>query len=164
MDKVGGILLEFVMMLAVVFIMVCMVASYIGESQEVNLALAAARSGATQGANLDSMAIYPDQSFSNYSTKNQRLLFPSHVQIIKIEYKKQDFSSVYQKTKIQIRVYARDPSLENSDDKNCMGERINYYVRKGIAETFKTEYMTNIAFNPAFSSKYYYTTADVNWS
>ncbi|MDP3066635.1 MAG: hypothetical protein Q8N08_07850 [Methanobacteriaceae archaeon] len=45
-----------------------------------------------------------------------------------------------------------------------MGERINYYVRKGISETFQTEYLSNLAFNPVFSSKYYYTTADVAWS
>ncbi|MEG3224270.1 MAG: hypothetical protein BME94_01780 [Methanobacteriales archaeon Met13] len=164
MDSRGWISLEYVMMVAVIFIVVFMVASFIGESQEVSLAMAAARSGATLGVNLNSMAIYPDQAFSKYYTKNQRLLLPSRVKIVKIEYKKQGFSSVYQKTKIQIRVHARDPSLKNRDDRNCMGDRINYYVRKDISETFQTEYLSNLAFNPAFSSKYYYTTADVAWS
>jgi hypothetical protein len=36
-------------------------------------------------------------------------------------------------------------------------------VRKSISGTFKTDYMSNNAFNPAFSHRYYYTTADVKW-
>ncbi|MDP3066634.1 MAG: hypothetical protein Q8N08_07845 [Methanobacteriaceae archaeon] len=69
MESKGQILLEYVMMVAVVFIVVFMVASFIDESQEVGLAMAAARIGATLGANLDSMAIYPDQSFSTTPPK-----------------------------------------------------------------------------------------------
>jgi uncharacterized protein (UPF0333 family) len=163
MDTKGQISIEFIMIVAVIPLMVLLTASFTSDASELTLAMAAARNGATQGANLDSLALYPDQAFSNYTTKNQRLLLPSKVHILKVEYKNQGYSSVYQKTKIQIRVYAADPTLKNQDDRNCMGERINYYVRKSISGTFQTDYMSNNAFNPVFSHRYYYTTADVRW-
>jgi hypothetical protein len=152
------------MMVAVIPLMVLLLGSLASESSEMTLAMASARNGATQGANMDSMAFYPDQAFNNYTIKNQRLLSPSKVRILKIEYKNQGYNPVYQRTKIQIRVYASDPTLKNHDDQNCMGERINYYVRKSISGTFNTDYLTNNAYNPVFSHRYYYTTADVRWS
>ncbi|MEN6329374.1 MAG: hypothetical protein ABFC91_03695 [Methanobacteriaceae archaeon] len=164
MDKRGQISMEFIMMVAIIPLMVLLLGSLTSESSELTLALAAARNGATQGANLDSIAMYPDQAFSNYAIKNQRLLYPSKVRVLKVEYTNQGYNPVYQKTKIQIRVYASDPTLKNRDDRNCMGERINYYVRKSISGTFKTDYMSNNAYNPVFSYRYYYTTADVKWS
>lgn len=163
MDYRGQISIEFVMIVATIPLMVLLLGVFTSESSELTLAMAAARNGATQGANLDSLAFYPDQAFSNYTHKNQRLLLPSHVQILKVEYKNQGYNPVYQKTKIQIKVHASDPTLKNPDDKNCMGERINYYVRKSISGTFQTDYMSNNAFNPVFSHRYYYTTADVKW-
>ncbi len=164
MDRRGQISIEFMMMVAVIPVMVLLLGSLTSESSELTLAMAAARNGATQGANLNSMAFYPDQAFSNYINKNQRLLSPSKVRIIKVEYKNQGYNPVYKKTKIQIRVYASDPTLKNHDDQNCMGERINFYVRKSISGAFKTDYLTNNAYNPVFSHRYYYTTADVRWS
>ncbi|NYT18658.1 MAG: hypothetical protein GKB98_03485 [Methanobacteriales archaeon] len=164
MDRRGQISIEFMMMVAVIPLVVLLLGSLTTESSELTLAMAAARNGATQGANLNSMAFYPDQAFSNYTNKNQRLLLPSKVRIIKVEYKNQGYNSVYQRTKIQIRVYASDPTLKNHDDQNCMGERINYYVRKSISGSFQTDYLTNNAYNPVFSHRYYYTTADVRWS
>jgi uncharacterized protein (UPF0333 family) len=163
MDYRGQISIEFIMIVATIPLMVLLLGVFTSESSELTLALAAARNGATQGANLDSLAFYPDQAFSNYTHKNQRLLLPSRVKILKVEYKNQGYSPVYQKTKIQIKVHASDPTLINPDDKNCMGERINYYVRKSISGTFQTDYMSNNAFNPVFSHRYYYTTADVKW-
>ena len=164
MDRRGQISIEFMMIVAVIPLVVLLLGSLTTESSELTLAMAAARNGATQGANLNSMAFYPDQAFSNYTNKNQRLLLPSKVRIIKVEYKNQGYNPVYQRTKIQIRVYASDPSLTNHDDQNCMGERINYYVRKSISGSFNTDYLTNNAYNPVFSYRYYYTTADVRWS
>jgi uncharacterized protein (UPF0333 family) len=163
MDYRGQISIEFMMIVAVIPLMVLLIGVLSTDSSELSMAIAASRNGATQGANLDSLAFYPDQAFSNYTHKNRRLLLPSRVQILKVEYKNQGYSPVYQKTKIQIKVYASDPSLKNMDDKNCMGERINYCVRKSISGTFQTDYMSNNAFNPVFSHHYYYTTADVKW-
>lgn len=164
MDRRGQISIEFMMIVAVIPLVVLLLGSLTSESSELTLAMAAARNGATQGANLNSMAFYPDQAFSNYTNKNQRLLLPSKVRIIKVEYKNQGYNSVYQRTKIQIRVYASDPTLKNHEDQNCMGERINFYVRKSISGSFRTDYLTNNAYNPVFSHRYYYTTADVRWS
>lgn len=163
MDYQGQISIEFMMIMATIPMMLLLMATFTCESSELTLAMAAARNGATQGASLDSLAVYPDQAFSNYSQKNQRLLLPSRVQILGIEYQNQGYNPVYQKTKIQIRAYASDPTLKTRDDKNCMGERINYYIRKSIAGTFQTDHMSNSVFNPAFSHRYYYTTADVKW-
>jgi hypothetical protein len=44
-----------------------------------------------------------------------------------------------------------------------MGDRINFNARKSIAQSFKTEKLTNALYNPVFSPKYVFTTADVKW-
>jgi hypothetical protein len=51
----------------------------------------------------------------------------------------------------------------NTDDRECIGDRINYYVRRSICKSFKTENLTNIYYNPAFSDNYFITTYDVGW-
>lgn len=44
-----------------------------------------------------------------------------------------------------------------------LGDRINFYARKSVAESFSTSNQTNKLYNPVFSSRYVFTTADVKW-
>ena len=140
----------------------CCVVQYIMDDSELNHAMAAARSGATQGIIADSLAIYSDEAFKNYQYEHQRLISPSGVKIVKIEYIDQGFDKLYNRTKIQLNIYATTSRM-NSSDLNCLGDRINYHARRGISETFNTQDLTNSFFNPAFSNRYIFTTADVKW-
>lgn len=162
MDLNAQISAEFIMIAGFILIITCAVVYFIGEESELIHAMAAARSGATEGAIADSQAVYSDEAFSDYNKEHPRLLIPTNVKIVKIDYINQGFNPLYNRTKIQLRIYASGPSMSNSD-KNCLGDRINFQARKSICETFNTQDLTNSFFNPAFSAKYVFTTGDVQW-
>ena len=69
----------------------------------------------------------------------------------------------FNKTRIQLKIYASSPNVKTKEEKESAGDRINYNVRKNIANSFKTENISNKLFNPAFSNKYSFTTANVVW-
>ncbi|NYB52578.1 MAG: hypothetical protein HVN35_08485 [Methanobacteriaceae archaeon] len=162
-DFKGQLPIEFLMILGFSIMILFPLAINIKDSSELNQAMSSARAGALEGSLSDGFAIYPDKTFDDYAFEHQRLLNPSSVKIINIDYINQGFNPTYQKTKIQLRIHASSSSVKDKTDRNCLGDRINYYVRKKICETFRTENLTNSVFNPAFSSKYVFTTADVYW-
>ncbi len=163
MKSKGQVSLELVLIMGFVILLILGIASFLGKNTELNQAMAVARSGAIQGANVDSFAIYPEETFKNYTVEHQRLLSLSNVKIIKIDYIDQGFNDKYNKTKIQLRIYASAPSVTDISDRNALGDRVNFYVRKSICESFGTSNQTNDMFNPAFSNRYMFTTTDITW-
>ena len=158
----GQISAEFVIITGFIFVLTCMIAFFIGGSNELIFAMAAAKNGADKGAIINSLAVYPEESFANYIENQTILLSPYSVKIVKIDYQIQGFSSLYNRRKIQLRIYA-ETTISNLKARNCIGDRINYYARKSISETFNTQNLSNSLFNPAFSDRYYFTTCDVQW-
>jgi hypothetical protein len=155
--------IEFILLVGFFIILIIPLAMHIIDSSELNQAMASARTGALEGAISDGLAVYPDDAYKDYSTEHMRLLSPSTVKITKIDYVNQGFNPTYQKTKIQLRIHVSSPNIVEKTDKNCLGDRINFYVRKKICQSFDTQNLTNSVFNPAFSNKYVFTTADVYW-
>ncbi len=163
MDIKGQMSLEFIIMVGLILVIVLSVASAFGDDIELTQAMGAARSGAINGANMNSFAFYPETAFNNYTSQNPSLINPSNVKIIEINYKNYGYNATYNKTRIQIRITASTPSVKNSDDRNSIGDRINFYVRKSICESFGTSNLTNKLYNPVLSNRYIFTTADVKW-
>lgn len=162
MDLKGQMSAEFLMMAGFMLIVSCSVVMFIGQDSELIHAMAAARTGASEGLIADSVAIYPDQAFKNYTYDHSRLLTTSRVKIVKISYEDEGFKSSYNRTHIRLRIHATGSDM-NSSDLNCLGDRINYYARRSISRVFNTENLTNSVFNPAFTDRYVFTTADVKW-
>lgn len=162
MDFRGQMSAEFIMIAGFMLLVSCSVAIFIGAESELTHAMAAARTGASEGLIADSLSIYPDETFSSYTQEHTRLLSTSHVKIVNISYEKKEFNSLYNRTHIQLHIYATGSSM-NSSDLNCLGDRINYYARRSICHVFNTENLTNSVYNPAFTDKYVVTTADVKW-
>jgi hypothetical protein len=163
MDNHGQFAIEYLLVLGVSTFIILSIIPQVLDSNELNICMANARSGALTGAEMDSFAMYPDDSFNNYLKTHPRLQYQSKVVIIKLNYKKMGFNTVHNKTKIQIRIIASAPTVRNDNDRNCIGDRINYCARRSICEAFKTENLTNSVYNPAFSNNYMVTTADVQW-
>ena len=163
MDSKGQLPIEFLLVLGLSVMVLIPLIIGLSDEDELNQAMSAARTGALQGAISDGLAIYPQETFRDYTSEHQRLLHPSGVKIVEINYLNQGFHQGYQKTKIQLRIHASAPSVTDKTDRNCLGDRINFNARKKITESFKTENLTNALYNPAFSSKYVFTTADVAW-
>lgn len=163
MEIKGQVSIEFILIIGFILILILGIGLLIGNDNELNQAMTAARSGATEGANTDSFAVYPEEPFKNYTAEHKRLLNPSSLKIIKIDYTNQGFNDKYNKTKIQLRISASAPSVTDTSDRNALGDRVNFYARKSICESFGTSDQTNEIFNPAFSNRYIFTTTDVTW-
>ncbi|MBI5459816.1 hypothetical protein [Methanobacterium sp.] len=163
MDNKGQLPIEFLLVVGLSVMVLIPLINGLSDESELNQAMSAARTGALQGAISDGLAIYPQETFRDYTSEHQRLLHPSGVKIVEINYLNQGFHQGYQKTKIQLKIHASAPSVTDKTDRNCLGDRINFNARKKITESFKTENLTNALYNPAFSGKYVFTTADVTW-
>lgn len=162
MDNYGQISAEFLMVVGLMVVVSCSVISAMGPDIELNHAMAAARSGASEGALADSLGVYSDDAFNDYFVEDSRLLSPSSVKIIKIDYINLGFNPTYNRIHIQLQIYATGSHMSSSDQYD-LGERINYDARKSICDVFGTDNITSYYYNPAFTDRYAFTTLAVNW-
>ena len=134
------------------------------DTNELNVAMTSARNGAFEGVSSNGLAIYPKESYDNYSKdpKKQSLMRMKNIKIVKITQSIKGKDN-FNRTRIQLKIYASSPDIKTKEEKESAGDRINYNLRKSIANSFKTENITNKLFNPAFSNKYSFTTANVIW-
>jgi hypothetical protein len=163
MDFYGQYALEYILILGFSVLVALSTLSMVYDINELNTIMASARSGVLLGSEMDSMAIYPREKYDNYVEKYPRLKTGSKITFIRIVYEKDGYDPVYQKKKIKLKIFASVNSISKYDDRKCVGDRINYYVRRSICNSYKTENLTNIFYNPAFSDNYFITTYDVEW-
>ena len=137
--------------------------AFIASQNELTMAMTAAKSGATEGLSNTISAIYPEDSYRDYSNSQYHILLPSSVSIINISYKEMGHDSLYEREKIQFMVYAHSSKDLPKKELDSIGDRINYNLRKSIALSFETADSTNKLYNPVFSPHYVFTTANVKW-
>ncbi len=163
-DKKGQVTVEILLLIGFILLMSVSLAIIMSNSNELNTAMLSAREGACEGISNNGLTILPENSFKNYSSNSNKkfMLSPKNIKIIKIErtFKGKD---AFNKTRIQLKVYASCPNLKTKEEKESLGESINYNIRKSITKSFKTENITNKLYNPAFSNSYSFTTAQVEW-
>lgn len=162
-ENKGQLSMEFILLFAFLMIVLTSSLIFIIDENELNIAMASARSGANEGIITTASAIYPTQTFNEYDLKENNLFYPRSVKIISINYTNLGVNPSYEKEWIQFKVLASCPSNNNKDDLDSVGDRINYNLRKAIAVSFNTTHLTNDLYNPVFSNKYVYTTAKVEW-
>ena len=163
-DKKGQITVELLLLISFALITAILLANAIIDANELNVAMASARDGAFEGISSNGLAIYPKESYDNYSkdTKKQPLLREKSIKIIKINQTIKGKDN-FNRTRIQLKIYASSPDVRTKEQKEAVGDRINYNVRKSITQSFRSENITNKLFNPAISNKYSFTTANVVW-
>lgn len=163
-DEKGQITVELLLLISFALITAILLANVIMDSNELNIAMASARNGAFDGISSSGLAIFPKESYDNYSKdpKKQSLMKTKNIKIVKISQSIKG-KDAFNRTRIQLKVYAFSPTIKTKEEKESVGDRINYNVRKSITNSFKTENITNKLFNPAFSNKYSFTTANVVW-
>lgn len=162
-DNKGQMSAEFLILFGSLIIILIISLVFIAGQHELNIAMAAARNGAIQGASSSSAAIYPTDAYLDYSESKTDLLYPYSVEIVNVSYMEEGWDNDYSKKKIQFKVYAKTQDRFNEDELVSIGDRINYCLRKSIAVSFNTQEATNELYNPVFSSHYVYTTANVKW-
>ena len=136
---------------------------FIANQNELNTALAAARSGAIEGIALTSSGIYPIDTYREYSNSDMNILNPYCVELVNVSYLEMGMDNNYNKKRIQFKVYAKSSKDFNSDELVSIGDRINYNLRKSVAISFNSTDATNKLYNPVFSQHYVFTTANVKW-
>ena len=164
LDDKGQITVELILILSFIIIIIISITSIAGSANEMNMAMLAAEQGAFNGASGNGMAIFPQESYKNYSgnIEKQGMLNPKYIHIINIKKTEKGKDSL-NKTRIQLKVYASSPNIQTKEEKESLGERINYNMRKSIVDSFKSENISNKLYNPAFSDSYSFTTANVEW-
>ena len=136
---------------------------FIANQNELNTAMAAARSGAIEGIALTSSGIYPIDTYREYSNSDMNILNPYCVELVNVFYLEMGMDNNYNKKRIQFKVYAKSSKEFNSDELVSIGDRINYNLRKSVAISFNSTDATNKLYNPVFSQHYVFTTANVKW-
>ena len=154
---------ELLLLLGVLVLIVMIGVSFIANENELTLAMSAARNGVNEGSLYASGAIYPSDTYKEYSTSDYLLLIPSGVEIVNISYNDMGYDSKFDKTRIQFKVYAHTSKDFDKEELDSIGDRINYNLRKSIANTFDSSKSTNKLYNPVFSPHYVFTTANVKW-
>ena len=162
-DNRGQVSAEFLFIFGVLILIVMLAVAFVGEQQELNVAMTAARNGAIEGTADSGAAIYPEDTYRQYSTQKTSLLYPYSVDIVNVSYSDMGYDSNYDKRKIQFKVYAKTSDRFSHDELVSVGDRINYNLRKSLAVSFNSTGSTNKLYNPVFSPHYVYTTANVKW-
>ena len=86
MDGSGQISGEYLLLAGVLILVLMISAVFIAGENELNTAMSAARNGVNDGAASSSVAIYPKQTFNEYSTSKNMLTIPNSVEIVNISY------------------------------------------------------------------------------
>jgi len=162
-DNRGQMSAEYLLLFGTLIFILLISAIFISYEQELITAMNAARNGVNEGIATSSSAIYPQDTFRDYSQSQSELLHPYSVEIVNVSYEEQGFDNNYLKKKIQFRVYATTTHDFSKKELVSVGDRINYNLRKSLAYSFNTTHSTNRLYNPVFSSHYVYTTANVKW-
>ena len=162
-DDKGQISGEYLLLTGILILIVMLAIVFMAGENELDIAMAAARNGVTEGASASSSAIYPEDTYRQYSNSKSDLLHPYSVDIINITYNDLGMDNNYDKKKIQFRVYAKTSDDYSKSELDSIGDRINYNLRKSLAISFNSTSSTNKLYNPVFSQHYVFTTANVKW-
>ena len=163
MDEQGQTSAEFLFLFGVMIVIIMISIVFISSENELNTAMEAARNGVIEGVSTSSSAVYPKDTYRDYSKTKSDLLMPYSVELVNISYEELGHDSKYDKKKIQFKVYAKTSDKFTKDELVSIGDRINYNLRKSLALSFNTTSATNKLYNPVFSPHYVYTTANVKW-
>lgn len=162
-ENKGQVSGEYLLLGGVLIVVLILGLAFIAGEDELNRAMGAARNGAIAGMASSSSAMYPADTYNEYSDSKTNLLTPYSVELINISYSELGFDDDYDKRKIQFRVYAKSSQDFSKSELDSIGERINYNLRKSVAVSFNTTSSTNGLYNPVFTPHYVITTANVKW-
>ena len=155
MNNKGQLTIEYIILCSILLITLVLTINTITNEVEKNTILSAAQIGAQNGINKNGYATYYNDTFNNYNQHHPQLLTPTTIKIIN--------RTLDEKNKtIFIQTTVTTKTTLDTQEKNIMGSRINYYIRKSITDTFGKN-PTNIYYDPAKSENYIIKTQPVIW-
>lgn len=155
MNNKGQISVEYMLLLSIIIVILVITANTILEENSKNTILTSAQIGAQIGVDKNAYAMYYNDTFNNYQSNYPKLINPTEIKVIMINMSETN-------NELELQVVLHSNTYLNSNEKNAVGSRVNYYVRKSISETFGIQnhdlYYENIKIN-----KYEINTKTVKW-
>ena len=105
-DEKGQLSGEFMLLVGSLIVVLMISIFMIANENELNIAMASAKSGADEGVASSSSAIYPKETFNEYDDM-EGLKHPYSVSIVNVSYNSSGIDENYGKQKIQFKVYAK---------------------------------------------------------
>ena len=144
MNNKGQITVEYIIIISIILLILTITLTTITDQTEKNIILTSAQVGAQIGIDKNAYAMYYNDTFNNYQENYPKLLNPTEIKIIQINLTESN-------NKIELQVTLHTNTKLNSNEKYIIGSRVNYYVRKTIAETYNKKsndtYYENIQIN-----------------
>ena len=120
-DKKGQMTVELILLVSFAIVSAMILANAVMDSNELNMAMASARNGAYEGISSNGMAIYPKESFDNYTTdpKKQSMMRQKCIKIVKITETDKGKDN-FNRTRIQLKIYAHSQDIKTTDEKPAL--------------------------------------------
>lgn len=155
MNNEGQITAEYILMIVVIILISVMMTQVLLTESEKNIVLESAQTGAQIGVDKNAYAMYYNDTFNNYMINYPKLLYPTEIKVINI-------SIMENNNIISLQVCLHSNNYLTNNQKEIVGSRVNYYVRKTISETFNQQ-DTDLYYENCQSNNYKIETKKVKW-
>ena len=125
------------------------------EESEKNTILESAQIGAQIGIDKNAYAMYYNDTFNNYMLNYPKLLYPTEISVINI-------SMMNNNSSIILQVFLHSDNYLTNNQKEIVGSRVNYYIRKTISETFNQK-NSDLYYENCQTNNYKIETKKVKW-
>lgn len=155
MNNKGQITAEYILIVGVIIVILISMSHVLMLESEKNLILESAQTGAQIGIDKNAYAMYYNDTFNNYMINYPKLLYPTEIKVINI-------SIIENNDIISLEVVLHTNNYLTNNQKEIVGSRVNYYIRKTISETFNQE-STDLYYEDCQSNNYKIDTKKVRW-
>ena len=155
MNNKGQITAEYILIVGVIIVILISMSHVLMVESEKNLILESAQTGAQIGIDKNAYAMYYNDTFNNYMMNYPKLLYPTEIKVINI-------SIIESNDSISLEVFLHTNNYLTNNQKEIVGSRVNYYIRKTISETFNHE-STDLYYEDCQSNNYKIDTKKVRW-
>lgn len=155
MNNKGQISLEYILMIGIIVIILISAIQVLYLESEKNSILAAAQIGLQTGVDKNAYAMYYNDTFNTYGEDYPKLLYPTEIKVIGINITREE-NRIYLQAKLHSNHYLTVKQRE------IIGHRVNYYIRKTVSETFNQE-NPDLFYENCRSNNYNIETKKVKW-
>jgi len=155
MNNKGQIIVEYILIVVVIFLIIIPMTHVFLIESEKNIIIESAQIGAQIGIDKNAYAMYYNDTFNNYMDNYPRLLYPTEIKVINI-------SIIENENNITLQVFLHSNDYLTNNQKEIVGSRVNYYIRKTISETFDQK-DTDLYYENCQSNNFKIETKKVKW-
>lgn len=155
MNNKGQIVAEYILVIGIIIVILITMSQILIEESEKNTILESAQIGAQIGIDKNAYAMYYNDTFNNYMLNYPKLLYPTEISVINI-------SMMNNNSSIILQVSLHSDNYLTNNQKEIVGSRVNYYIRKTISETFNQK-NSDLYYENCQTNNYKIETKKVKW-